>query len=682
MCRRPLRTAACGRAAAVVVIATVMAEAHPEAQHTGSAFASRLPGGLAAECIGLGAALLLVAAAGARRRKSGAKTPPPPEAPRPARERCRSPGRQAGGATASAAELEEDSASASGIVGRDQDIQSDPNTIEARLLAEDTLIDPNTIAARLFAEDDLDASPAADLGGAPARSAPRLFDAGLSEVERGVRQIKSVLNKLTRARFDTLYASLLALCIEAQDSHREQIVEAVAAEVFAKATGQHMLVDLYADLCARLQADLETLRGCGVHFKRTVVSHCQEAFTHYLTPPPCNAELDAEAQFEELMKYKTSMLGNVLLVGHLLQRNLLNSRLVFHCTGQLLETSSPETLETLCVFLATIGRTFDKPDWAGHQKLEAVFAQLGDIRRDTAVLPRIRFLIQDLLDSRAAGWPAPLVSTAQAPQQPAPEAPERCGEGAGEAPAAPADMDSDWRSAPSAARAPCRPPVLAKEASSESVSTAADSPKTTACEEDKDWRSKGMAARAARRPKEVDLASPASSTASTEAMSSAASVSSASEAQEERAAAAAPPQQQQQRRCRGGCGGRSQGGGDSRGGAWAKCSCRILIGIEQESDFQVVGRLIGPKGANMKNIVEKVPDAKIRIRGRGSRFLEGPQQVESTDPLMICVTASRSESFETAATLVEELLRKVQSEYARYCQRRGRPEPMHAVLRE
>lgn len=70
-----------------------------------------------------------------------------------------------------------------------------------------------------------------------------------------------------------------------------------------------------------------------------------------------------------------------------------------------------------------------------------------------------------------------------------------------------------------------------------------------------------------------------------------------------------------------------------------KFSCKYLIQIENESGFQVSRRIIGTKGCNMKKIIEKTlmefpfvnnsvfSDSKklikLRLRGKGSGFLEG-----------------------------------------------------------
>merc|ERR1719424_1194232 len=59
--------------------------------------------------------------------------------------------------------------------------------------------------------------------------------------------------------------------------------------------------------------------------------------------------------------------------------------------------------------------------------------------------------------------------------------------------------------------------------------------------------------------------------------------------------------------------GKSAGKGLSKGSD-GKTQCQFVIGIEEDSKFHVVKRIIGAGGANMKNIAEET-GAKLRLRG-------------------------------------------------------------------
>lgn len=105
-----------------------------------------------------------------------------------------------------------------------------------------------------------------------------------------------------------------------------------------------------------------------------------------------------------------------------------------------------------------------------------------------------------------------------------------------------------------------------------------------------------------------------------------------------------------------------------------KFTCRFLIGIENDKDFQVARRIIGSKGTNMKKIV-KTSDAKLRLRGQGSGYFEGGAQKESSEPLQLCVSCISEEGYVAAVECVKELLKRVYDEYRKFCQEAGKPIP-------
>jgi len=109
-----------------------------------------------------------------------------------------------------------------------------------------------------------------------------------------------------------------------------------------------------------------------------------------------------------------------------------------------------------------------------------------------------------------------------------------------------------------------------------------------------------------------------------------------------------------------------------------KLQCQFLIGIEEEPQFRVCRRLLGPAGKHMKAIAEKT-QARLRLRGKGSRFREGPSWQESDDPLMLCVSALGRDSYDQAVTQVRELLEGIYRDYAALPEKDGKPAPLLKV---
>jgi hypothetical protein len=101
-----------------------------------------------------------------------------------------------------------------------------------------------------------------------------------------------------------------------------------------------------------------------------------------------------------------------------------------------------------------------------------------------------------------------------------------------------------------------------------------------------------------------------------------------------------------------------------------KHQCQFHVGIEDDKKFGVVRRLLGSHGVQVKRIAEE-SNAKLRLRGRGSKFLEGQEQEESADPLMMCVSAPDKESYDIAIKLVREHLEQIYSAYREHCRKTG-----------
>lgn len=99
--------------------------------------------------------------------------------------------------------------------------------------------------------------------------------------------------------------------------------------------------------------------------------------------------------------------------------------------------------------------------------------------------------------------------------------------------------------------------------------------------------------------------------------------------------------------------------------------CQFFIGIAEDAEFSVVRKVLGPHGANVKRIAEKT-GAKLRLRGLGSGFLEGPEKKESADPLMLCVSAPDVEAYELTKVKVIEVLEKVYELHREHCRRIGK----------
>ena len=109
----------------------------------------------------------------------------------------------------------------------------------------------------------------------------------------------------------------------------------------------------------------------------------------------------------------------------------------------------------------------------------------------------------------------------------------------------------------------------------------------------------------------------------------------------------------------------------------AKYTCRYDIQIPNDREFQVARRLIGAKGCNMKRILSECEKnmppglevVKLRLRGQGSGFKEGPKQEESKEPLHLCISSRFHQKYMVACQQIEQLLLNVYEEFKKFCER-------------
>jgi len=85
-------------------------------------------------------------------------------------------------------------------------------------------------------------------------------------------------------------------------------------------------------------------------------------------------------------------------------------------------------------------------------------------------------------------------------------------------------------------------------------------------------------------------------------------------------------------------------------------------------------RIIGQGGVNMKDILKKAgSEVKLRLRGKGSGYKEHSTNVESEEPLQLCISCTEGRGYDLAIACVDALLRRIYYDYDRYCQENGLP---------
>ena len=73
-----------------------------------------------------------------------------------------------------------------------------------------------------------------------------------------------------------------------------------------------------------------------------------------------------------------------------------------------------------------------------------------------------------------------------------------------------------------------------------------------------------------------------------------------------------------------------------------------------------------------RNVSRSTDVVKLRLRGKGSGFREGPTKEESNDPLHLCISSRFFDKYKIACDSVQELILQVYEEYKKFCEKQRR----------
>ncbi|CAF0991144.1 unnamed protein product [Rotaria sp. Silwood1] len=243
--------------------------------------------------------------------------------------------------------------------------------------------------------------------------------------EKFLRDVKSILNKLTPQTYDKLLKQLDDLELD-----RYERLDGIITNIFTKAVEEPKFSFLYARLCQSFQRKQVTVPDANgqriTHsFRQLLLTRCQKEFENdyrqdigyekrkieveAITDEKLQKE-ESEKLEENLAKAKRKKLGNIFFIGELFKLQMLTDTIMYDCIEYLLkDKTDEESLECLCKLLNTIGKELDlktSEKSPNRKLLEKYYNELESIITQRQTSARIRFMIQDVMDFRKANWVA------------------------------------------------------------------------------------------------------------------------------------------------------------------------------------------------------------------------------------------------------------------------------------
>ncbi|XP_027039827.1 eukaryotic translation initiation factor 4 gamma 3-like isoform X3 [Pocillopora damicornis] len=244
---------------------------------------------------------------------------------------------------------------------------------------------------------------------------------GLSEeqmkTEEILRKVRSILNKLTPQKFQTLTQQIIDLEINTQER-----LEGAIDLIFEKAIDEAAFSVAYANMCRCLIPKKVLVEKDGttkeLTFRKILLNKCQKEFEkeksvekriheklEELTSKGLSEE-ELEMKKNDLRDEETQVkrrtLGNIRFIGELFKLKMLTESIMHDCVVKLLKSNDEEAFECLCKLLVTIGKDLDHAK--AKPRVDQYFAQINKIIQARITSARVRFMMQDIVDLRNNNW--------------------------------------------------------------------------------------------------------------------------------------------------------------------------------------------------------------------------------------------------------------------------------------
>ncbi|KIM90148.1 hypothetical protein PILCRDRAFT_60083 [Piloderma croceum F 1598] len=258
-------------------------------------------------------------------------------------------------------------------------------------------------------------------------------------------KVRSLLNKLHPANFDSISDQLIAWANKSERERDGRTMIQVIRQVFEKALDEEMWSETYGRLCRKMMEQISSqvqddgIRNAkgdpaagGQLFRRYLLNRCQEDFERGwgvkdAVAIPHADEHDSEMQaksrhaddadsepglysdeYYAIQKARRQGLGLIVFLGELFKLKMLTERIMHECIKKLLgsvENPEAEEIESLCKLLTTIGRILDTNKARAH--MDVYFSRMKELARCHNVNLRLQLLLLDVIKLRERGWNPP-----------------------------------------------------------------------------------------------------------------------------------------------------------------------------------------------------------------------------------------------------------------------------------
>ncbi|KAI8330779.1 hypothetical protein BC941DRAFT_404487 [Chlamydoabsidia padenii] len=244
-----------------------------------------------------------------------------------------------------------------------------------------------------------------------------------------IRKVKSLLNKLTLEKFDSISTQIYDYAHQSAKEKEGETLLTVIQLIFDKACDEAAFASMWAQLCRKLHdtiAAADDIRDennvldkhgkpvtSGHLFRKYLFNRCQQAFERgwKFDIPDLEKSVSGEVmmtdEYYAAVKAKRQGLGLVQFIGELFKRGMLIDRIMTECLTRLCrdpQNAEDEETETMCKLVTTVGRELDNRNRNMRQWMDAFFERMKEMLECTTLTSRVKFMIQDVIELRKHNW--------------------------------------------------------------------------------------------------------------------------------------------------------------------------------------------------------------------------------------------------------------------------------------
>ncbi|KAM3269965.1 putative protein isoform X1 [Capsicum chacoense] len=228
-----------------------------------------------------------------------------------------------------------------------------------------------------------------------------------SDKDHVLKTVRGILNQPTANKFDLLKSQLIASEITNADT-LFSVVSLIFNKAVLETTFCPMYAQLFSDLCEKLpRFPSDEPDGGKITVKRILLNRCQEAFEgadKLRNEVRRMMDREQESEHKDIEKFiKLRNLGNIKLIGELFKLRMVAESIVRFIVQELLSCPEEENVEAICQFFITTGKQLDENENSRCIN-DVYFNRLKELSTSPQLVPRLRFMVLDVLDLRSNNW--------------------------------------------------------------------------------------------------------------------------------------------------------------------------------------------------------------------------------------------------------------------------------------